>query len=388
MTKWTNKISILIPDGEHALLARHVKNCFSEIPGVKLHIMSNQKDKAIRFSRFVASFSYYPPPDDEVDWITNINKEIERYGIDLVMPVFEESIEILLKNKDQTSIVYKKLVLLPSLKMFHIANNKALLATHMEQHHISAPRSLKFNLKDFTGIEEGDFPILVKPVLGIGGGNGIKIFNSKQDFIKGFKPNVNEGPFVFEEYINGHDLGCNVLCKEGKIIAFTIQKGTLFSRKKFAPQIGLKFIYEKDLYEVVEKLMRTLNWTGVANVDLRYDSNDGKFKILEINPRFWATLDASLASGINFPHLYYLMSTNKNFELPLYDHIHFLTLKGVLKHLQVNQWVLFNIKFVLKNTSLKFLLKDPLPFIVIILNKIKNFVQGRPDGQMEDGFNR
>ena len=388
MTKRINRIAILIPDGEHALLARHVKNCFSEIPGVKLHIMSNQRDKAIRFSRYIASFSYYPKPEDEMEWITNINKEVERHRIDIVMPVYDESIRTLLKYENENITLYKKLVPLSPIKMFVIANNKALLAKHLEQYQIAAPKSFNVNLHDFTGIEEGNFPILVKPVLGIGGGTGIEIFKTKKEFINGFKPNLVDDSYVFEEFINGYDLGCNVLCSEGKILAFTIQKGTLFSAKKYAPQIGLEFLYEKELYEVVEKLMQTLNWTGVANVDMRYDSKDGKFKVLEINPRFWATLDASLASGVNFPYLYYLMSSNKKFNPPLFEHMHFLTLKGVLKHSKDNKRVLFKYKFIWKNTSLKYLLKDPLPFIVTILNKFKNNLLGLPDEKIENQQNR
>jgi len=373
MTKKSLSMAILIPDGEHALLARHVKNCFSEIPGLSLHLMCNKKHKAIRFSHYITSFSYYPKTEDETDWISNINTEIKKHNIDLVMPVYDESIITLLKHKNGTGL-YDKLVPLPQLKMFDIAYNKALLAKHLKRHQISAPKSFGVNLIDYSGIEESDFPILAKPVLGIGGGTGIQMFQSKQDFINGFKPKDSEGLFLFEEFIKGYDLGCNVLCNQGKIIAFTIQKGTLFSEKKYAPQIGLEFLYQKELYEIVEELMASLDWTGVANIDVRFDTKDGKFKVLEINPRFWATLDASLSAGVNFPYLYCLLAFKKEIGLSSYRYIHFLTLKGVLKRLKQDIWLVFRFNFLWNNTSLKYLIKDPIPFFFTIVNKVRTTV--------------
>lgn len=39
---------------------------------------------------------------------------------------------------------------------------------------------------------------------------------------------------------------------------------------------------------------------GVAHFDMRQDERDGSVKILECNPRFWATLRESMWNGTNF----------------------------------------------------------------------------------------
>lgn len=42
---------------------------------------------------------------------------------------------------------------------------------------------------------------------------------------------------------------------------------------------------------------------GVGEVDSRYDPSTDTYQLLELNPRFWASLLYSLEAGINFPEL-------------------------------------------------------------------------------------
>ena len=75
--------------------------------------------------------------------------------------------------------------------------------------------------------------------------------------------------------------------------------------------------------------MQTLNWSGVANVDVRFDYKTKQCMVLEINPRFWLSVEASEIAGVNFPYLYCLSSLNLDFEIPNYKHIKTLNLKGL-----------------------------------------------------------
>jgi hypothetical protein len=47
-----NSYSVLIPDGECDALASHIKDCLSAIPGIKIYLMSNNKNISTRFYRF------------------------------------------------------------------------------------------------------------------------------------------------------------------------------------------------------------------------------------------------------------------------------------------------------------------------------------------------
>ena len=38
-------------------------------------------------------------------------------------------------------------------------------------------------------------------------------------------------------------------------------------------------------------------------VEMKRDNRDGQFKLMEINPKFWGSLDLSIQAGVNFPYL-------------------------------------------------------------------------------------
>jgi predicted ATP-grasp superfamily ATP-dependent carboligase len=48
-----------------------------------------------------------------------------------------------------------------------------------------------------------------------------------------------------------------------------------------------------------------LKWNGVAMVEYRVDSRTNEPKFMEINPRFWGSLQTAVFSGIDFPYLLY-----------------------------------------------------------------------------------
>ena len=51
-----------------------------------------------------------------------------------------------------------------------------------------------------------------------------------------------------------------------------------------------------------------MNWYGVAHADFIIDERDKKPKLLEINPRFWTSLNLAILSGIDFPYLLYKLA--------------------------------------------------------------------------------
>lgn len=354
-----NNFSVLIPDGEAPVLMI-VLNCLSEIKGIKIHVMSNDKNIPFKHSKNVHKFSYYPKPDSQTDFIDNINEEVDKHDIDLILPIFEDAIRLILKNINLICSI-DKLALLPSIDDFNIANNKSLLNKHLEKSNLPFPKSqiIKKNI-DFN-INKIKYPIIVKPVEGIGGGSGVYVFkeNSElKEFIKSDKFNCT---YLLQDYVEGYDIDCSVLCENGEILAYTIQKPNLYANTKFAPQLAFKFVKEDKLFDDVKNLMQTLNWSGVAHLDMRYDKNTKEFKVIEVNPRYWGSVEASLYAGVNFPYLHCMASLNQKFSMPEYKFINFMLLKGLVKSIKNDKSYLLKIDFIFKNTPIKYMLNDPMP---------------------------
>ncbi len=376
MKKEEQKLSILIPDGEHPLLL-YILNCFSYAKGIEIYVISNKKNNPFRYSRYITEFLYYPKTKSVLDWINNIDREVERYNIDVIMPIFETGIKTLIKYRYK--MLYKaKLGLLPSLTNFNTTINKGLLSKHLLANNIPGPKSVIISSsKELDKVNNLKFPVILKPIEGFGGGKGIEVFETQEDFTNYFS-NYNFNYLnIVQEYINGYDIDCSVLCSNGDILAFTIQKGNMIGKSQFAPQLGLSFLYEQELYYVVEKLIKSLDWCGVAHIDMRYDQKSEEFKVIEVNPRFWLSLDASLIAGVNFPYLYCLSSMGIIFQKPKYKYVGYLNLRGLIKKIKQDIKFMFKINFILNNTDLKFALKDPLPLVYKFITKIRRIIISR-----------
>ena len=334
----TKEISILIPDGEiHVLL--YVVNCFSLIKNVKLYVMSSDKNSHMKYSRFIEKFIYHPETSKE-EWINHINDEVNNYNIDLVLPIYETGIKTIVENKKKIN-KENKLCNLPDIWSLNSAGNKGLLYLHLKEHHIPSPVTQIIKLGHLVNTQDFTFPVIIKPVEGGGGGKGIEIVNNNEEVLNYFKTNQFDCDTIMQEFIKGYDLCCNVLCKNGNLIAYSIQKGTVFRDGILTPQIGFDFIENQELFESTKKLMKSLNWSGVANIDWRYDENEKVFKVIEINTRFWLGTDAPSIAGVNFPYLYCLSSLGDNLELQKPKLLSYLSMEGLARSFKKNPFFVF-----------------------------------------------
>ena len=367
------KFSVLIPDGEAPVLMM-VLNCLSEIKGLKIHLMSEVEDVPMKHSKSVHTFSFYPKSDSKTDLIKNINYEVEKHNIDLILPIFEHSIRTILKHKDLLSSK-EKLVLLPTYNNFKIANNKGLLNNHLKENNLPFPKSQIIKKGLEFDINKIDYPVLAKPTEGIGGGVNIYVFEEKSELVDFLNSDKFDCTYLLQDYVEGYDVDCSVLCKNGEILTYTIQKPNLFGSSKFAPQLAFEFIEGDLLLDGVKKLMKSLDWSGVAHLDMRYDKNTNDYKVIEVNPRYWGSVEASVSTGVNFPYQHCIASSPYKFEKPEYRLVKFMLLKGLIKTIKRDKSYLLKLNFMFKNTPLKYMLKDPKPtlyrFSRFFMRKIK-----------------
>lgn len=64
-------------------------------------------------------------------------------------------------------------------------------------------------------------------------------------------------------------------------------------------------IWNDLLVEQAVRLLRELRFTGIAQVEFKYDSRDRQFKFIEINPRLWQWHENAAACGVDFPWIAY-----------------------------------------------------------------------------------
>ena len=309
--KGSDHFKVLIPDGEsnHSL---SVLRCLGEVKNIEVIVLSNNKSAPIRFSRYCFQFISYSEGNSEEEKLNAIINKLKELDIDVVLPVDIKTIYLFSKYKERISKL-ATIAPLPDFDSFNTSNDKWLLALWLEENNIPYPNTIQYdasigfqNTTDYL-----TYPILIKPRLG-SGGVGIEVFDDASNLEVFVIDITNHEEFIIQSYVNGYDIDCSVLCDRGKIIAHTIQKGFDFEPKRIAWPSGIEFLCDDKIYDIVIKIVEKFNWSGIMHIDMRYDEESHQYKVIEINPRFWASVIASVFTGVNFPYLTCLLALKKD----------------------------------------------------------------------------
>ena len=73
-------------------------------------------------------------------------------------------------------------------------------------------------------------------------------------------------------------------------------------------------VHHPQIEELGIRLLRSLQWYGVAMVEFKVDPRDNQPKLMELNPRFWGSLALAIHAGVDFPYLLYKMVMGQEFE--------------------------------------------------------------------------
>lgn len=358
-----SKLSVLIPDGD-SHFALWIINCLSKKKDIIIHVASQKKWVETRFSKHIESFNYIQHAADNNELLHSIKQIIHRNNIDILLPSGFPLIRMFSDNKsDLTSAGVN--VLVSDSESLDTANCKWKLAQFLKENNFPFP--VTYHCEELGS--HYNFPLIVKP-LSAWNGSGFMILkddNDIQDYI-----NTNPRDSILQEFIKGEDYCVNILAFEGDVLAYTIQKGILPNSNRFKPNLGSKFLDNKDLISIVRGIIEKLFWTGVVNFDVRYNSESDEFLIIEMNPRFWGSVEASESVGVNFPYLMCQLSAKIDFELPQYKKVNYVSNRGLISILK-NFFLLKPSHMIsVQKTSLLFALKDPKPKIFKYIKKIFN----------------
>lgn len=139
---------------------------------------------------------------------------------------------------------------------------------------------------------------------------------------------------IAQEYVEGTEFCLRALYRDGEPIVTSQKKlirGYKYSR---GPSIYHEAVSLPDLEEAGLALLDELDWHGMASVGFIRDGA-GDFKLLEVNPRFPASVPVDIHAGIDYPYYYWQLSLGESMDpSPVYragtaSHL----LRGELVHL-------------------------------------------------------
>jgi len=110
-------------------------------------------------------------------------------------------------------------------------------------------------------------------------------------------------PMIQEYIVADSTLSFSALYQNGVCKRVFMWKEIRSSPVKGGASTFSESIYDPEVKEYGLKLLDELEWHGVANIEFKLDKRDKQLKLMEINPRFWASVEVASRSGIDFPYL-------------------------------------------------------------------------------------
>jgi predicted ATP-grasp superfamily ATP-dependent carboligase len=295
------KVFVTDADQKHALAA--VRALGRE--KVIVHVGATSSSALAFFSRHCSRKLVYPDPGiREKEFVECLITYAQREGIDVLLPISYSANVIVSKYKGTISKYMK--VAISDYEQMLTAANKAKSMAFAESVGIKVP-------KVYHHLEEIErYPVVVK---GIKGSGNVTYVNSPEGLA-----GLDLEEMVIQEYIPGQGYGFYGLFHHGEPRAIFMHR-----RRREFPVTGgastaAESYYDERLKEQGVHLLSALQWHGVAMVEMKLDQRNGDYKLMEINPKFWGSLDLSIQAGVNFPYLAAMMALNGDVELVMeYD---------------------------------------------------------------------
>ncbi|MGA9574068.1 MAG: ATP-grasp domain-containing protein [Lysobacterales bacterium] len=278
--------------------------------GAKASVASDVSNSSPLRSRYC--HSRVRCPDPLADWTAFsawIREQVLAGQYDVVLPLSDYPTMALVEQRDLLQA--KMAVPVPSGKSCGIAHDKLKLIRLAAGLGIDVPETWCPESRDEVKQigRQVSFPCVLKLRKGAGG-IGLSFPQSAAGLLDTYDQLDIRSDSVFtsdrpliQEYIPGLVHDACLLFRYGEARAALSQK-----RLAMYPQTGGVGIHnettsEPELIEKARLLLSSLDWHGPAMVEFKHDRRDGKFKLMEINSRYWGTLDLAIQAGVNFPWL-------------------------------------------------------------------------------------
>jgi len=269
----------------------------------------------------------YPDPTTKpYEFTSKIVELAATHGAEVVFPMTDATTMLLVEHRERFT---NSILACSSAQSYEALTDKSKLLALAKQLHVPVPEThLAFGIVEILEASRTiGFPLVLKPARSRYLKNA-KIFLTQVSIVH--RPEdlnhllptlswVNDISCLVQKFIPGHGAGVFVLYDEQKTVAHFAH--TRIREKP--PSGGVSVLCESAapdslLLEMSKRLLGAVAWRGPAMVEFRI-SRTGMPYLMEVNGRFWGSLQLSIDSGVDFPMLFLQMLKNTTtVEIPSY----------------------------------------------------------------------
>jgi predicted ATP-grasp superfamily ATP-dependent carboligase len=264
------------------------------------------------------SFTYPSPTSNLRAFLSTVKAECSQRDVRVIFPMSEVSMATVLKHKEEFKNFKLPFVEFPTFDAITDKWNLLRLAqwlniTIPQTHYIADARSLS---RVYPMLK---FPVVLKPYRSRIWTNGrctaasVKYAESVRQLERTVAQYEYFGrnPFLLQEYVCGQAHGVFALYNQGKPVASFAHRRL----RENPPSGGVSVLCESveknpEAWRMTRTILDYMRWHGVAMVEFKV-SADGTPYLMEINGRFWGSLQLAIDAGVDFPWLLYRLATGE-----------------------------------------------------------------------------
>jgi predicted ATP-grasp superfamily ATP-dependent carboligase len=128
---------------------------------------------------------------------------------------------------------------------------------------------------------------------------------------------VGPGNLMVQEIIPGvgeGQISYAAVCRDGCPLASIVAR----EKRQYPREFGqfstfVESVQEPKVIRSAVRLLTSLRFTGLVEIEFKQDPREGEFKLLDVNPRVWGWHTLSRRAGVDFPHLLWLLVHGQTF---------------------------------------------------------------------------
>lgn len=256
-----------------------------------------------KYADFVADLTL-PRTDSRAEFKRSVLKLKRQYGDLIIYPTSDRVVENLLAIKGflETNSVEFPVV---EERIYDMIADKSTLVDLCDQHGIAVPSTID-HLPDVEGR-----PFVANPLESFDS-SGEKLIPhlifSESDY-RQFVNKHDPSEYFYQEFVDGDNYGIFLLMTDSGL-------HSQYAHKVIHQEPNGKSVVKacpadipEDLISTLSNLLATIGFSGVCMFEM-IRGQDGKYYMIESNPRFWGPLQLCVDNGVHFPQYLYDLCTN------------------------------------------------------------------------------
>ena len=268
------------------------------------------------YSKFINRKLVFPDlKEDPQLYVESLLNEIQSNSYDVLLPVGFKSYQLCSEFQDEIKKHTKLTV--TSFENIKLASDKSKTYDLANELNIPYPKIYPIlTLQDFDK-SQFEFPLVIKAPFESGKNiveyassliDAKRIFLHMQSSLNGISPLV-------QQYIKGDGYGFFAFYVDGKCANYFMHHRIREYPVTGGASVCAESYFNLELRQLGIKILDHLRWEGVAMVEFKRDEISGKFNLMEINPKFWGSLELAIKAGVDFPS--YLIDEKTNIDINL-----------------------------------------------------------------------